>query len=205
MPPHRISRSLVFATSSVRACQVPQHRSRADHRRGRARRRRRDLPACRRTSPRGTLLLATGEVFRRPTTEGRPLTSGVLLMHCYIDRLQLVASHSSGGPPGTDRGAPMLRPPAGLVTPRLLFAAILCDDLTRALPTRSSIKCNRSSPWRLLGGRARPRRRAERADTACGSARAWPRTGLGRAFTRASASPDRPLVGTPRRAQRRRS
>jgi hypothetical protein len=70
-------------------------------------------------------LLATGEDFRHPTTEGRRRTPGVWLLHRYIDRLQLAATHSPAVHKALIEVLNLLRPPASLVAPELLLRAML--------------------------------------------------------------------------------
>jgi flavin-dependent dehydrogenase len=67
-------------------------------------------------------LLATGEDFRHPTTEGGRPDLPTRLMHRYIDRLQLVATHSPAAHRALIEVLNLLRPPLSLLDPRLLVA-----------------------------------------------------------------------------------
>ena len=69
-------------------------------------------------------LLATAEDFRHPTTEGPRPGPGSHLMHTYIDRLQLVASSSPSVHRALMEVLNLLRPPVGLLAPRLALQAL---------------------------------------------------------------------------------
>jgi 2-polyprenyl-6-methoxyphenol hydroxylase-like FAD-dependent oxidoreductase len=86
-----------------------------------ARRFQRDLARAQ-TTP---WLLATGEDFRHPTTEGRRPTPASHLMHRYIDRLQLVATDSPAVHRALIEVLNLLRPPVGLLAPRLVLQALI--------------------------------------------------------------------------------
>jgi 2-polyprenyl-6-methoxyphenol hydroxylase-like FAD-dependent oxidoreductase len=69
-------------------------------------------------------LLATGEDFRHPTTEGVRPGPGSHLMHRYIDRLQLVATYSPSVHRALIEVLNLLRPPLALLAPRLAVQSL---------------------------------------------------------------------------------
>jgi hypothetical protein len=87
-------------------------------------------------------LLATAEDFRHPTTEGPRPGPTSHLMHQYIDRLQLVATHSPAVHGALIEVLNLLRPPVALLAPRLALQALLVHRRARG-----SIRCtSRSGP-----------------------------------------------------------
>jgi len=69
-------------------------------------------------------LLATGEDFRHPTTEGGRPDMLTRFMHRYIDRLQLVATHDPVAHRALIAVLNLLIPPTSLLNPRLIWAAL---------------------------------------------------------------------------------
>ena len=70
-------------------------------------------------------LLATAEDFRHPTTQGARPGPASHVMHQYIDRLQLVATHSPRAHRALIEVFNLLRPPLGLLAPQLAVEALL--------------------------------------------------------------------------------
>ena len=88
---------------------------------GLARRFQRDLARAQATP----WLLATAEDFRHPTTEGRRPAPVSHLMHRYIDQLQLVATESPAVHRALIEVLNLIRPPVGLLAPRLAVQALM--------------------------------------------------------------------------------
>jgi hypothetical protein len=69
-------------------------------------------------------LLATGEDFRHPTTEGGQPDIATRFMHRYVDRIQLVANHTPLAHQTLLEVLNLLRPPLVLLEPRLAVRAL---------------------------------------------------------------------------------
>jgi 2-polyprenyl-6-methoxyphenol hydroxylase-like FAD-dependent oxidoreductase len=72
-------------------------------------------------------LLATGEDFRHPTTEGGQPDLATRLMHRYIDRLQFAASKTPSAHRALIEVLNLLRPPVSLLEPSLALKALFAS------------------------------------------------------------------------------
>src|SRR5205085_8474690 len=66
-------------------------------------------------------LLATGEDHRYPTTEGAPQAFGSRLLRPYLDRMLLSATHNPHAHRAFLQVVHLVRPPAVLFAPNILF------------------------------------------------------------------------------------